>query len=59
MNRLNPPNPGNAKLLYIDGDLLECDICDEKKEAAVFMTIGGRVHLRQPQFIYATLKRFE
>jgi hypothetical protein len=40
-DRLKPKNPGNARLLYIDGDLLSCDICDEKHESAIFDTIGG------------------
>lgn len=40
-NRLNPENPGNARLLYIDGDPLACDICDEVSEAAVIDSIGG------------------
>ena len=40
-DRLRPENPGNARLLYVDGDHLECDICDEKNEAAVIDTIGG------------------
>ena len=40
-DRLFPKNPGNARLLYIDGDWLPCDICDEKNVAAVIDTIGG------------------
>lgn len=42
-DRLNPENKGNARLLYIDGDALPCDICDEKSEAAVIDTIGGSI----------------
>jgi len=42
-DRLKPENPGNARLLYIDGDALSCDICDEKREAAVIDTIGGPI----------------
>lgn len=34
-DRLNPKNKGNARLLYIDGDSFECDICDEKGPGAI------------------------
>jgi hypothetical protein len=40
-SRLKPDNPGNARLLFIDGDNLACDICDEKNVTAVLDTIGG------------------
>ncbi len=40
-SRLNPSNPGNARLLFIDEDNLPCDICDEKNVTAVLDTIGG------------------
>ena len=43
ISRVKPSNPGNARLLYIDGDPLECDICDTEDEAAVLQTIGGPV----------------
>ena len=59
-NRLSPKNPGNARLLYIDGDLLACDICDERKETAVFDSIGGYATFRIcKECLKETLNRFE
>jgi hypothetical protein len=43
-DRLKPKNPYSARLLYIDGDPMSCDICDEKREAAILESIGGRPH---------------
>jgi len=62
-DRLSPKNPGNARLLYIDEDLLSCDICDEPREAAVFDTIGGpsnstTIHICK-KCLEETLKRFD
>jgi hypothetical protein len=59
VDRLNPENKGNARLLYIDGDPLECDICDEKREAAVFDTLGGNTFHICKKCLKETLKRFE
>ena len=62
-DRLKPKNPGNARLLYIDGDMLACDICDEPREAAVFDTIGGpstkaTIHICK-ECLKETLRRFD
>ena len=39
-DRLKPDNPGNARLMFIDGDDSECDVCDEVSPTACFNTIG-------------------
>jgi hypothetical protein len=60
MDRLNPKNERNARLLFIDGEE-ECDICDGKKEDTAHIEgVGvGTVSIICKKCIKEILKRFE